>query len=364
MRALIPWHHPSASWPTSSSPSPTAPTWPPSAPPTPTPTSSTMPTPLPWPTPSPTSTPPPVHHHPAHHPDYPQFSSGFIFDLDTRPRWPSFRPGDHLFGQASMLHSSWPTMTPSPMPTSSPTPPTVTSVTTPPQLSQPNMPLTAPSHPGFATFASSGRFEPPTFPTPNSIFFDTSGAFSYNSMPFQSDSRRHHVPSSSTQYGNHTNSQFRQLLPHQYRHLHYLLPHQNTQPSKLHQNYDLTNAQRRLVDLLIHLLFRRYQFNPKHHPTLLNRNSPPWAPLPKSLRNQLTSYNNNSRSSSNLSVSNNNNNNFTRILLLHLQQLHYQPLQLQHPKPGQQKHLHPFHCLHLLLERLHHLFAFLRLHLS
>ena len=131
-------------------------------------TSSTMPTPLPWPTPSPT----PIH---LFHLQpiiilltiqiYPQFHSAPTSFSTSAPG-----PGDHLFGQASMLHSSWPTMTPSPMSTSSPTPPTFPSVTTPPQLSQPNMPLTAPSHPGIAAFASSGRFEPPTFPTPTASF--------------------------------------------------------------------------------------------------------------------------------------------------------------------------------------------------
>ena len=149
---MIPWYHPSAPWPPSSSPSPTAPTWPASAPPT----SSTMPTPLPWPTPSPTPIPPPVHHHPVHHQYYSQFHP-----TPTTFSTPAPGPGDHLFGQPSMLHSSWPTMPSSSIPTNSPTLPTFPSTTTAPQVPQPNVPPITPSHPGFPTLTPSGRFETP-----------------------------------------------------------------------------------------------------------------------------------------------------------------------------------------------------------
>jgi len=83
------------------------------------------------------------------------------------------------------------------------------------------------------------------------------------------------------------------------------LLHPNTPPSKLHQKFVQTSAQRNLVVLLIHLLFHRYLFNLPHRPTLHNKNLPPWAPPPRSLLNQFASFNNNSNSSSNPNVYNN-----------------------------------------------------------
>ena len=225
---------------------------------------------------------------------------GLFPDLDAWPRWPPFW---------SMLHSSWPTMPSSSIPTNSPTLPTFPSTTTAPQVPQPNVPPITPSHPGFPTLTPSGRFETPILSLHQRQPFRRiqdhhlqfhATRLSRPSCPFQFDiiviQLLPHRPI------HHLN----QLPPHQcyLHHLSFLL-HPNTPPSKLHQKFVQTSAQRNLVVLLIHLLFHRYLFNLPHRPTLHNKNLPPWAPPPRSLLNQFASFNNNSNSSSNPNVYNN-----------------------------------------------------------